>query len=165
MALRPTAAGRLELSGSVSAAEPDTVPPNDTDRAAVTVGLATVAVSATAEPSVLREGTRTTITIRAVTRSRRPARNARVCVRVPAGVTINRPPGARLQGRSLCWRVARLEQGARRAYRLRAVAPNVRRARTVTLGVSVRGAGVRTRRARVSLRILPARAPAPQFTG
>ena len=81
--LRPTAAGRLTLTGTVSAAEPDTVPPNDTDRAAVTVGLATVALTATADPPVLRPGGATTIDIKAVTRGRRPARNARVCVRVP----------------------------------------------------------------------------------
>ena len=40
--LRPTAAGRLTLTGTVTAAERDTVPPNNTDQASITVDLATV---------------------------------------------------------------------------------------------------------------------------
>ena len=163
--LRPTAAGRLTLTGTVSAAEPDTVPPNDTDQAAVTVGLATVELSATADPRVLPGATATTITINAVTRSRRPARNARVCVQLPRGLTVKTPPRATLRGRRLCWRITRLAAGARRTYRLHAVAPRVTRARRLVLRLTVRGAGVRTRRARVTLRILAASAQPPRVTG
>ncbi len=57
----PTAAGRLELTGTVSAAEPDTVPSNNKDQAAITVGVATVEVTATAQPPQLTAGSATTI--------------------------------------------------------------------------------------------------------
>ena len=87
-----------ELTGTVSAAEPDVVPPNDTDQAAVIVGLATVDLTATAATHALPAGSATTITIKAVTRSRRPARNASVCVRVPKGLNIPRPAGATVRG-------------------------------------------------------------------
>ena len=89
--LVPTAAGRLELAGTVSAAEPDSVPPNNTDQAAVDVGVATVELSATAQPPQLIAGSATTITVKAVTQSRRPAHKATVCVRVPKGLKIPRP--------------------------------------------------------------------------
>jgi uncharacterized repeat protein (TIGR01451 family) len=163
--LRPTAVGRLTLTGTVSAAEPDVVPPNDTDEATVTVGLASVGLTATARRHVLPAGSATSITIKAVTRSRRPARNARICVRTPKGVSISRPARATLNRGRLCWRVRRLASGRRRVFRLHAVAGRVTRARTVVVGITVQGVGVRTRRTRLVLRIVPAPARPPRFTG
>jgi uncharacterized repeat protein (TIGR01451 family) len=163
--LRPTAAGRLRLTGTVSAAERDVVPPNDTDEAAITVGLADVDLSATPPARTLEGGSATTITIDTVTRGRRPARNATVCVRVPKGVDLPKPAGATLSKGRVCWHIARLNAGKRRTFHLRVLSPRVSRARSVVLHVTVQGPGVRTRRARVLLRLLPARITPPQFTG
>jgi uncharacterized repeat protein (TIGR01451 family) len=163
--LRPTASGRLTLTGTVSAAERDTVPPNDTDEAAITVGRATVDLTADSEDDVLTSGTETTLHIDATARGKRPARNANVCVRAPRGVVLRKPSGATLRNGQVCWRIARLDVGKRRALRLRVVAPSVRRPRTVILTVTVQGTGVRTRHARVALRIVPARVRPPRFTG
>jgi hypothetical protein len=65
----------------------------------------------------------------------------------------------------VCWHIARLDAGKRRAFRLRVVSPRVSRARTIVLRVSVQGTGVRTDRARVVLRVVPARVRPPRFTG
>jgi hypothetical protein len=54
--LRPTAARRLELAGNVSEAEHDRAPADNTNLAAITVGLATVDVIATAQPPQLIAG-------------------------------------------------------------------------------------------------------------
>ena len=159
--LRPTAAGRLELTGEVGAAETDSVPPNNTDQAAITVGLATVDLAATAAPAQLTAGDATTITVKAQTHSRRPARNASVCVRVPRGLMVPRPGAATRHGGRLCWRITRLATGRRRVLHLRAVAQHTSRAHTVVLKLAVLGAGVRTRHARLALRIVPPPAPPP----
>ncbi len=159
--LRPTAAGRLELTGTVSAAEPDSVPPNNNDQAAVAVGVATVDLTATAAPPQVIAGSATTITIKAVTHSRRPAHKATVCVRVPKGLTIPRPGAATLHGGRLCWPVARLNTGRRRVFHLRAVAQQTSHAHTVVLMLTVQGAGVHTRHARLAIRIVPPPAPPP----
>jgi hypothetical protein len=129
------------------------------------VGLASVDLTATADPQVLRPGRATTIDITAVTRGRRPARDASVCVRVPRRLSVRKPAGATLRNGRLCWRIARLAPGRRRTLHLRATAQDVTRARTVVLRIEVQGAGVRTRRARVALRIVPAPAPPPPVTG
>ncbi len=159
--LRPTAAGRLELTGKVNAAETDSVPPNNTDQAAITVGLATVDLAATAAPAQLTAGDATTITIKAKTQSRRPAHNASVCVRVPKGLTVPRPGTATRHGGRLCWRITRLPTGRRRVLHLRAVSQHTSHAHTVVLELTVQGAGVRTRHARLALRIVPPPKPPP----
>ena len=86
-------------------------------------------------------------------------------VRVPKGLSIRRPPGATFRDGRLCWRIARLATGRHRVFRLLAVAQHVSRARTVVVGTTVQGAGVRTRRARVVLRITRAHVRPPGFTG
>ena len=167
--LRPTAAGRLELAGRVSSAEDDRAPANNTDQAAVTVGLADVEITATATRPELISGTATTVAVKAVTRSRRPARNASVCVQAPHSLNIPRPHSSKLRRGSVCWPIARLVRGHRRVFRLHAVAPRVSRPRTIVLGITVRGAGVRRRHARLALRIdprpKPPPAPSPVVTG
>ncbi len=167
--LRPTAAGRLELAGRVSAAEEDRAPANNTDQAAVAVGLADVEISATATRPELISGTPTTVDIKAVTRSRRPARNASVCVQAPHNLRIPTPHSARLRHGSVCWPISRLARGHRRVFRLHAVAPHVSHPRTIVLGITVRGAGVRRRHGRLALRIdprpKPPPAPPPVVTG
>jgi uncharacterized repeat protein (TIGR01451 family) len=163
--LSPTAAGRLELTGTVSEAEPDTVIANNTDQAAITVGLATVDVTTTAQPPQLTAGSATTITITAVTHSRRPAHNASVCVRVPSGVTIPKPGAATLRHGRLCRPIARLAKGQHRVFHLRAVAQPTAHAHTVILQVTVHGDGVHTRHARLALRIVPPPTPPPLVTG
>jgi hypothetical protein len=164
--LRPTAAGRLTLSGTVSAAEQDAVPPNNTDQATITVDLASVTVTATADPPVVTPGNQTTITVRVVTRSRRPARNASVCVRVPGHLTIRKPAGATLRNGRLCWRIARLARGQSRTFVLHATARQVTPCvRTTPIAIDVRGTAVRARRDRVVLRIRCAAVRPPRFTG
>ena len=110
-----------------------------------------------------RPGRATTIDITAVTRGRRPARNASVCVRVPKRLSIRKPAGATLRNGRLCWRIARLAPGRRRTFLLRATAREAPCARTAALGIDVQGVGVRTRRARVLLRIRSAGPPPRQF--
>jgi hypothetical protein len=163
--LRPTAAGRLALTGTVGAAERDVAPANDTDEDSITVGRARVDLGASTKPSKLTPGGTTTITIKVRTRGRRPARNARVCARVPRRLSIEVPARATLRGRRVCWRIARLDPGKQRMFHVRARARQARHAHTVVVGASVRGAGVRTRRARLALRILPARVQPPPVTG
>ena len=163
--LRPTDAGRLTLTGTVSAAEQDTVPPNDTDQAAVTVGLTTIGLSASAQPAAITAGDPTTISIKAVTRGRRTARNATICVRMPKTLNITRPTGATLRRGRLCWRISRLATGKRRAFHLRAVAPPGQYSRTVILDITVTGRGIRTHRVRLALHIRPGAATPPRFTG
>ena len=153
--LRPTDAGRLTLTGTVSAAEQDTVPPNDTDQAAVTVGLATIGLSASAQPAVITAGDATTISIKAVTRGRRTARNATICVRLPKTLNITGLPGRPCgvdgcAGASRDWPPVR-----RRAFHLRAVAPPGQYSRTVILDITVTGRGIHTRRVRLALHIRP----------
>jgi uncharacterized repeat protein (TIGR01451 family) len=163
--LRPTAAGKITLDGTVDAAEPDAVPPNDSDRASITVGLATVDITATVPSRTLTPGHPMPITIHAVDHGKRPARNASICVRVPKGLSVPRPARAKLRGRLLCVRLARLRPGAHRALRFRAVALPGPRARRAVLAVSVRGAGVRARRILVVLRIAAVAPRPPRFTG
>jgi uncharacterized repeat protein (TIGR01451 family) len=167
--LRPTVAGQLKLAGRVSAAEEDRAPANNTDQAAVAVGLADVAISATATRPELISGTATTVAVTAVTRSRRQPRNATLCVQVPHNLNIRRPRNAKLRGASVCWPISRLARGHRRVFRLHAVAPRVTRPRTIVLGITVRGPGVRPRHAQLVLRIdpppKPPPAPPPVVTG
>ena len=166
--LVPAAAGRLELAGTVSAAEPDSVPPNNTDQAAVDVGVATVELSATAQPPQLIAGSATTITVKAVTQSRRPAHKATVCVRVPKGLKIPRPGTATVRKGRLCWPITELATGRRRVFHLHAVAQPTAHAHTVVLRVTVQGAGVHTRHVRLVLRVvppLPPPIPPPLVTG
>ena len=138
--------------------------PNDTDEASVTAGLADVALDARARPRTIDGGATATLVVEAAARGRRTARDARVCVRVPARVSVRRPRAATLRRGRLCWRIERLAAGKRRVLRLRIVTPDVTRPRTVVVPVTVSGRGVRTRRTRVVLRILPAARP-PRFTG
>ena len=163
--LRPTDAGRLTLTGTVSAAEQDTVPPNDSDQAAVTVGLATIGLGASAQPAVITAGDATTISIKAVTRGRRTAHNATICVRLPKTLNITRPTGATLRRGRLCWRISQLATGRRRAFHLRAVAPPGQYSRTVVVDITVTGRGIHTRRVRLALHIRPGAATPPRFTG
>ena len=167
--LRPTAVGRLLLSGTVSAAEQDAVPANNTDQAAVTVDLANVTITATADPPVVAPGDPTTITVKVRTRGRRPARNASVCIRAPEHLRTKRPAGATLRNGRLCWRIARLAGGRSRTFLVRAAARQAPCARTAAVEIDVRGVGVRPRNARVLLRIRCAAARPtvvrPPFTG
>jgi hypothetical protein len=141
------------------------VPPNDTDRASITVGLATVEITATVPRHKLTPGRPMPITIHAVDHGKRPAHNASICVRAPNSVSVPKPARAKLRGRQLCVRIAPLAPGAHRTLRFRAIVLPGTRARRAVLAVSVRGAGVHTRRLRIAFRIAPL-APRPaRFTG
>jgi large repetitive protein len=163
--LRPTAAGRLELTGTVTAAEPDTVSTNNTDQAAITIGVSTVKLTATAAPPELTDGSATTITITAVTQSRRPAHNATVCVRVPKGLTIPKPGAATFAQRTPVLADRAAPDGS---------APRLSPPRGVTTHDTrphgrppAHRAGCRRAhpRARVALRIVPLPLPSPLVTG
>ena len=135
------------LTGTVSAAERDTVPPNNTDQASVVVDLATVDLTVVADLPVVAPGNPTTIVVKAVTRSRRPARNATVCVRVPGHLSVGKPAGATLGNGRVCWRIARLARGRSRTFVLHATARQVTPCvRTTPIAIDVRGTAVRTRR-------------------
>jgi uncharacterized repeat protein (TIGR01451 family) len=159
--LRPTAAGKLDLTGTVDAAETDSIPASNTDHAAITTGVATVDLTATANPSTLPSGAPTMVTIETVTRSRRPVRNASICVRIPEGLATVRPTGATSRRGRLCWRIAFLAHGHRRVFHLRVSAPCLSRAYTTTLNLTAAGRSVHTRRARLALHILRCAARRP----
>jgi hypothetical protein len=97
----------------------------------------------------------------AVTRSRRPARNARICVRAPRREHREAGLGAAAPRTPLpAHRAARLGSAPRIC--LHAVAGRVTRARTAVVGITVQRVGVRTS---LVLRIVPAPTRPPQLTG
>jgi Domain of unknown function DUF11 len=158
--LRPLQARRLTLAAEVSPAEADAVPPNNTDAASIHPRLGVVGVAVDASSRRVDPGEAISVVTTIKTRKRRPARRTRVCVRIPNGLAILRRGGARLRDGRACWRIRRIAGNRSRRFRLQLRAVGVDRARRVTLTGTVTGPYVRDSRARVSVLVLPAQAPA-----
>jgi uncharacterized repeat protein (TIGR01451 family) len=141
---------------------PSTSPPAPPPRAA----RARVALTKRADRTVARPGQAITytLTVRALTAT--PARALRICDRLPRTLALIDAPGARRDGRALCWRVASLRRGPARRFTVKARGlPSDRATRTINTA-SVTGTRIATRRATAAVRIIAAkRPPPPNFTG
>jgi hypothetical protein len=81
-----------------------------------------------------------------------PLREVEVCNRLPAGLTRLRSPGARIDGHSACWRLARLAAGKGRWLEATARVGTVGR-RPLVATTTAKAQGTRTRRVRTRLRV------------
>ena len=156
--LRPQEAERLTLSGEVTTSTNDTVAENNTDEDSIRPRLATVDVDVDTGKRRLDPGEPTNV-ITEIRTNGRPATDVSVCVRLPDALTIAKRGGARLRNGQACWQIERVAANRSRRFRLRVRALGVGRARRVTLTAVVRGSGIRTRRARATVVVLPAQAP------
>jgi uncharacterized repeat protein (TIGR01451 family) len=157
--LRPLEAQRLTLAAEVRPAETDAVPPNNTDEASIDPRLAVVAVAVDASSRRVDPGEVISVVTTIKTRKRRPAWATRVCVRIPDGLAVVHPGGARLRDGRACWRIRRIAGNRSRRLRLQLRAVGRDRPRRVTLTGIVTGPYVRDSRAQVSVLVLPAQAP------
>ena len=162
--LRPQEAERLTLAAEVTISGNDTAPANNTDEDSIRPRLATVALAVDVAETRLSAGEATELVARLRTRGR-PANDARVCLRLPEELAISKAGGARLRNTRACWQLDRLAASRSRGFRLGVRALGINRARRVDLTATVTGPGIRTRRARVSLLVLPAQAPPGGVTG
>ena len=156
--LRPREAERLTLSGEVTTSTNDTVAENNTDEDSIRPRLATVDVDVDTGERRLGPGEPTNV-ITEIRTNGRPATDVSVCVRLPDALTIAKRGGARLRNGQACWQIERVAANRSRRFRLRVRALGVGRARRVTITAVVRGSGIRTRRARATVVVLPAQAP------
>jgi uncharacterized repeat protein (TIGR01451 family) len=87
---------------------------------------------------------------------RAPARRVRVCDRLPAGLALVSARGARRQGDRACFRIRTLRAGRSRTFVVRARVVITERPRRIC-NVAARSArGIRSRRTRECIRVLPA---------
>ena len=163
--LRPLEAGRLTVAARVDADEPDSVPPNDTDEASIRARRPNLVIDNRMTDKRLEPGDQASSITKVRNRGPGPALNFRVCVTVPAGLTIARRGGARLRNGKACWRTDRLPNGRALGYRLALRAANVNSRRRVCLRATVSGRYIRTRRTRVCTLVLPAQRRRGGVTG
>ena len=86
---------------------------------------------------------------------RAAARRVRLCDRLPAGLVFASAGGAQIQGRRACFAIRRLGARDSRSFVVRARAERTGRRRTVCNVAAGTARGVRVRRARACIRILP----------
>jgi hypothetical protein len=146
------------LSAEVSTSTNDTVAENDSDDDSIRPRLAVVDVDVDTGERRLDPGEPTSV-VTEISTNGRPASDISVCVRLPEALTIAKRGGARLRNGQACWQVDRIRANRTRRFRLRVRALGVSEARRVTVTAVVRGSGIRTRRARATIIVLPAQAP------
>ena len=142
----------------MSPAETDTAPPNNTDEASIDPRLAVVDFDLDTGDLRLRPGEPMNVVMEIGTNGR-PVNDASICVRVPDALAISKRRRARLRNGQACWQIDRLAANRSRSNRLRVRALGVSQARRVTFIAVVRGTGIRTKRARATVLVLPAQAP------
>jgi uncharacterized repeat protein (TIGR01451 family) len=159
--------GRLILTASVTAAEPETTLANNIDRAAIRVraGRATVSVTKRADKATAPGGAAVGFTIVVRNKGSIPARRLVICDRLPSGLVFERLGGARLVLGQACWSLTRLAPGAKARHRVMTRAANGAHARRVTNTAVVQGANVARRTAAVRIALRPAARQRPPFTG
>jgi uncharacterized repeat protein (TIGR01451 family) len=144
---------RLRNTAVVSTTTPDAVTGNNRARASSRTLAARLALSVKAARSRIVAGQAQTYTVK-VRVSRSPAVGLRVCDRLPSGMVFVSAPGARISGRTACWRVSALAAGHSVAFVVHARAQTGRGGRlTDRATASALGAG--TVRDAVTTRVLP----------
>ena len=136
--VRAATAGRLTNGASVMAA-------NDPGGAAIPVSVdvtaarTSLALRKRANRSHVAAGgaVRYSLTVR--NRGATPARNVRVCDRLPFGLTLQSAPQATIKGTTACWTIASLAGHASRTFTLNAHAANPDTARRITNRATAKG--------------------------
>ena len=102
----------------------------------------------TANRRSLRTPGRASFTVTARNPGPGTVRNARVCDRLPKGVSLISPSGSRRVGGSVCWSIARLPRGAAKTYRVLVGVPRMTARRVLANIAYVSGANSLTCRSR-----------------
>jgi hypothetical protein len=85
----------------------------------------------------------------------------RVCDRLPAGLTFASTAGARINGRTACWTLARLAGHGSRTFTVHARADNVSRRTRITNRATAKGSNMAGVASRARITIDPATASRP----
>jgi uncharacterized repeat protein (TIGR01451 family) len=158
--VRPLRPGVIRDSASVTSDTPDPVTANGESgivETRVTAGRGRVSI--TKEANRARVSAFEPVKFKIIVRSRGPAtaRRLEVCDSLPALLTLRRAPGAKFRGGDPCWRIRSLSPGAKRTFKVTALAERTATARRVVNKATVRGANVS--RQSDSARVLVRRAP------
>jgi uncharacterized repeat protein (TIGR01451 family) len=94
-----------------------------------------------------------------------PARNFRVCDRLPRGPVFEQLGGATLKNGRACWTIARFPRNGTVRYRIMTRAVGVSRTRRITNTAVVRGANAARRTASAAVTLRATTRPRPPFTG
>jgi uncharacterized repeat protein (TIGR01451 family) len=112
----------------------------------------------TADDARVRSGEVVRFRLRVRNTGRAVARRVRVCDRLPVGLVLTAARNARVQDGRACFTVRRLRPGRARTFMVHARAVITERARRVCNTATRSARGVRSRRTRECIRVLPAEA-------